>query len=163
MAVWPPTPDPYGRFRSLAEVTAAAQRGERIDVHSATVDDWLRLPGISIHQARSLVALQQAGLTFYAIEDVAAALEVPLHRIQGWAVILRFQYLLPAAQPWQLNANRATPEELQALPALHPDLVAAIISTRAAAPFQDWLDFQQRLGLTGEILGQLLPYLRFRA
>ena len=69
--------DPYYRFGSLAELPIAAELGIKIDVNSATIDDWLRLPGLSIHQARALVALQQAGLELYSIEDLAAALGMP--------------------------------------------------------------------------------------
>lgn len=66
--------DPYYRFQSLAEVALAAELGISIDVNQASVDDWLRLPGLSIHQARQLVQLTQNGVQFYAIEDIAAAL-----------------------------------------------------------------------------------------
>ncbi|MBN3922070.1 MAG: ComEA family DNA-binding protein, partial [Nostoc sp. NMS4] len=49
--------DPYYRLQSGEEIQIAAQLGIRIDANQATVDDWLRLPGLSIHQARSLVEL----------------------------------------------------------------------------------------------------------
>ena len=65
--------DPYYRFRSAFEIAVAADLGVKIDVNQATVDDWLRLPGISIHQANQLVTLSQAGVAFYSISDVAAA------------------------------------------------------------------------------------------
>ena len=52
--------DPYYRFKSAFEIAVAADLGVKIDVNQANVDDWLRLPGISIHQARQLVALSQA-------------------------------------------------------------------------------------------------------
>jgi hypothetical protein len=42
--------DPYYRLQSPAEIAIAATLGMRIDVNQASVDDWLRLPGISIHQ-----------------------------------------------------------------------------------------------------------------
>ena len=40
------------RLRSQGEVDLAAELGFSLDVNQATVDDWLRLPGISIRQAR---------------------------------------------------------------------------------------------------------------
>ena len=42
--------NPYYRFQSPFEIAVAADLGVRIDVNQAGVDDWLRLPGISIHQ-----------------------------------------------------------------------------------------------------------------
>lgn len=65
--------DPYYRLRSFEEVALAAAIGIKIDVNQATVDDWLRLPGISIHQGRSLVQLTSQGVQFYSLDDVAAA------------------------------------------------------------------------------------------
>ncbi|HEY9302535.1 MAG TPA: ComEA family DNA-binding protein, partial [Phormidium sp.] len=64
--------DPYYRFQSLEEVALAASLGIKIDANEATVDDWLRLPGLSIHQARSLVELTRNGIQFHCLEDVAA-------------------------------------------------------------------------------------------
>jgi DNA uptake protein ComE-like DNA-binding protein len=162
MPLLPSAPDPYQRFQSIAELTRAADRGVRIAVHSATVDDWLRLPGLSIHQAKALVYLQQAGLALYSIADLAAALDLPLQRIQGWQPILSFEYHAPESRPLQVNPNQASREELQQIPAIDPALAAAIIEERQTNPYKDLSDFQQRLQLNGALLGELLHYLRFK-
>ena len=52
--------DPYYRLQTNAEIAIAADLGIQIDVNKAKVDDWLRLPGLSIHQARNLVQLCEA-------------------------------------------------------------------------------------------------------
>lgn len=153
--------EPYYRFRSIAELQTAAQQGQIIAVHSATVDDWLRLPGLSIHQAKALVDLQTAGLELYSIEDLAAALEMPLHRIQSWNAILSFEYHHPEAAPLQINPNRATLAELQGI--LAPALAEMIAAERQVGEFQNLRDLQQRLKLDGVALNQLLPYLRFKS
>ena len=62
--------DPYYRLQSGEEIAIAAQLGMRIDANQATVDDWLRLPGISIRQARALSDLTCSGVKFYCIEDI---------------------------------------------------------------------------------------------
>ena len=49
--------DPYYRFQTLAEIAIAVELGITIDANQASIDDWLRLPGFSIHQARSLTKL----------------------------------------------------------------------------------------------------------
>ena len=59
--------DPYYRLQSGEEVRLAAELGIGIDANQATVDDWLRLPGLSIHQGRLLVELSSAGVLFYCI------------------------------------------------------------------------------------------------
>ena len=43
--------DPYYRLQSGEEVRLAAELGMGIDANQATVDDWLRLPGLSIRMS----------------------------------------------------------------------------------------------------------------
>ena len=155
--------DPYYRFQSLAEVALAAELGVSIDVNQASVDDWLRLPGLSIHQARQLVQLTQNGVQFYAIEDIAAALSQPVQRMQPLAAVMQFCYydqesiaLAPA-----FNLNAASVEQLMTIPEMIPSLARNIIRDRIAhGPFQNLADLQQRLNLSGETTQILLPYLR---
>jgi DNA uptake protein ComE-like DNA-binding protein len=154
--------DPYYRFGSLAELPIAAELGIRIDVNLATIDDWLRLPGLSIHQARSLVGLQQAGLELYSIEDIAAALGIPVQRIQPWNLILSFQYRAPELQPLLHNPNLATVEELLQISEIDQSLAELIVGDRTTnGHYQNLGDFQKRLGISGQLLGKLMHYLKF--
>jgi len=155
--------DPYYRFQSLAEVTLAAERGIRIDVNQASIDDWLRLPGLSIHQARQLVQLSQNGVQFYCIEDVAAALSLPLQRMQPLAAVMQFCYYDRESEALgpALNLNVASVEQLMAIPNMTPSLANSIVrDRRAKGPFQNFADLQQRLNLSGDMAQALLPYLR---
>lgn len=87
--------DPYYRFQSWQELAIAGELGLRIEVNQATVDEWLRLPGLSIHQARQLKELSTMGVQFLALEDLAAALNVPVQQIKPWEPILSFTYADP--------------------------------------------------------------------
>jgi len=153
----------YQRFRSLAEVQQAAQRGTRIDVNQATVDDWLRLPTISIHQARLLVQLRQAGVPFYSLDDVAAALDLPRHALQPIAPILQFCYYdpeRPESAP-RLSLNRGTVAQFSQIPGCSMSLAAAIVRERQRGGcYRSHADFQQRLGICPQLMAQLLHYLR---
>lgn len=154
--------DPYYRFQSAFEIAVAADLGVSIDVNQASVDDWLRLPGISIHQARQLVALSQAGVAFYAISDLAAALNLPIQRLQWLAPVLSFQYYDPAAALPSVSINRSTAAELIKISQISPELAAEIVSHREqGGKFTDLVNFQQRLGLSGELIGELMHYLQF--
>jgi DNA uptake protein ComE-like DNA-binding protein len=154
--------DPYYRFGSLAELPIAAELGIRIDVNMATVDDWLRLPGISIHQAKALVSLQQAGLELYSIEDLAAALEMPVQRIQAWSLVLSFQYRAPELQPMLCNPSLDGVTELIQIPGIDVDLAELIVIDRQIhGQYRDLGDLQRRLGLSGAVLGKLMHYLKF--
>lgn len=150
--------DPYYRFRSVAELQRAAAQGQRIDVNQATVDDWLRLPGLSIHQARSLVTLSQSGVSFHCLEDVAAALSLPTQRLQPLAPILQFCYYEPDfAQP--IHLNRATVEQLSQLPAIDRAFAERILDERQQqGPYRNLSDFQQRLQLSHQEIARLMHF-----
>ncbi|MBD2025925.1 ComEA family DNA-binding protein [Leptolyngbya sp. FACHB-711] len=155
--------DPYYRMQSLEEVRLAAALGIRIDVNQASVDDWLRLPGLSIHQARSLVALTQSGVAFHCLEDIAAALNVPLSRLRPLEPVLQFCYYAPDrpdALP-RLNANTATLEELMRLPPIDTALARAIVQHRQSHPYRNLPDLQQRLHLSPQRTADLMHYLFF--
>ncbi|BFM39735.1 ComEA family DNA-binding protein [Synechocystis sp. LKSZ1] len=158
------TSDPLYRFQSLAEVALAAELGVRIEANQATVDDWLRLPGLSIHQARNLVALVDAGMQFLCLEDVAAALSLPLPRLRPLAPILAFTYHDPDSSlaPALCNVNVATLEQLRAIPFIDQTLAELMISNRQQyGQFRHLADLQQRLGLETTLTSQLMYYLRF--
>lgn len=156
--------DPYYRFQSTEEIRQAVALGVRLDVNRAGVDDWLRLPGLSIHQARSLVALAQSGVQFHCIEDIAAALSLPVQRLQPLTPILQFCYYdaesLGEIQP--LNPNTASLEILTQIPLVDLFLARAIVQNRQQyGKYRNITDLQQRLGLSGQLTGDLMHYLQF--
>jgi DNA uptake protein ComE-like DNA-binding protein len=154
--------DPYYRFQSAFDIAVAADLGVQIDVNQAGVDDWLRLPGISIHQARQLVTLSQAGVAFYSISDLAAALNLPISRLQWLAPVLSFQYYDRELALPSVNINRATVADLIEMPPISPELATEIVNCRELdGNFTDLVNFQQRLGLSGESIGELMHYLQF--
>jgi DNA uptake protein ComE-like DNA-binding protein len=156
--------DPYYRLQSGEEIAIAAQLGIRIDANQATVDDWLRLPGLSIHQARSLVELSRIGVKFYCIEDIAAALSIPAPRLEPLKLILNFSYYDDEAlgNPTQINPNTATVENLVKIPYIDASLAQAVVSNRLSAGlYRNLVDFQQRLNLSSDAIAQLMYYLRF--
>ena len=138
----------------------AAQLGLGVDVNQATEDDWLRLPGLSIHQARRLVQLRRQGVAFWAIEDVAAALGLPPAALAALAPALVFRYYPPlegAGHTYDLN--QATTTELLTVPGLSPMWCDRILHQRQQAPFQDWADCQRRCAIPPDLLGQWFHYL----
>lgn len=157
--------DPYYRLQSGDEIQLAAQLGIRIDANQATVDDWLRLPGLSIHQARSLVELSHSGVKYYCIEDVAAALAIPPQRLEPLNPLLIFIYYDHESleRPTQLiNPNTATAEQLATIPFMDISIAQAVVQNRlSAGPYRNLVDFQKRLELPGDAIAQLMYFLRF--
>ncbi|XHX79702.1 MAG: helix-hairpin-helix domain-containing protein [Stenomitos frigidus ULC029] len=155
--------DPYYRFQSVAELTLAASLGVKIDVNQAGIDDWLRLPGISIHQSRSLVELTQSGVQLHCIEDIAAVLSLPVPRLKPLEPVLQFCYYDAAsvATIKPVNANTATVEMLTRIPVVDMYLARAIVANRAVSPYRNLIHLQRRLSLSGEVVSELMHYLRF--
>jgi DNA uptake protein ComE-like DNA-binding protein len=156
--------DPYYRFQTLREIAIAVDLGIRIDVNQATIDDWLRLPGFSIHQARSLVELVRMGIQLYCLEDVAAAISVPVQRFLPYEQILSFAYYdrLSSLNPEKINLNNASIEEILTIPGVNADLAIQIIENQQKdGRYLNIVDFQRRLNLNRELTSQLMHYLQF--
>ncbi|MGJ3250820.1 MAG: helix-hairpin-helix domain-containing protein [Elainellaceae cyanobacterium] len=156
--------DPYYRFQSIEEVQIAASLGVSIDVNQASVDDWLRLPGLSIHQARSLTDLAQSGIQFHCLDDVAAALNMPLHRLRPLEPILRFYYYDKGDRALTIRPvplNTASVDVLMQIPMLKADLAGAIVWERQQrGAYRNLADLQRRLSIPSPIMSDLMHYVR---
>ena len=154
--------DPYYRLHP-EEIPIAAKLGIKIDVNQAGVDDWLRLPGLSIHQARSLVALSQSGVPFHCLEDIAAALNMPIQRLRTLAPVLQFCYYGAESQivPLLINPNTASIEILTQIPAVDLFLARAIVKNRQQGAYKNLAELQRRLALPGQLAAEIMHYLQF--
>ncbi|MFG6095478.1 ComEA family DNA-binding protein [Leptothoe sp. ISB3NOV94-8A] len=156
--------DNYYRFSSVDEVQLGAKLGVRIDANRATVDDWLRLPGISIHQARSLVELSRSGTLLTCWDDVAAITGIGLQHLQAFEGMVQFYYydLDSEVMPRQLLINQASARELTTIPSIDLALAERLVYGRHRyGPYRDWLDLKRRLQLPPNVITELLHYLRF--
>ncbi|MGF1461506.1 MAG: ComEA family DNA-binding protein [Leptolyngbyaceae cyanobacterium] len=153
--------DPFTRLNTIEEVLIAADMGLYIDVNQATADDWLRLPGISIHQAKNLVSLSHQGVVFYALEDIAAALGVPCRHLRPVSPLLRFCYYDNASTvtPAALSINSATIAQLMGLPGMSSPLAERILNERQRSPFMTWSNVHHRLRLSPEQTNEWMHYL----
>ena len=151
--------DPYYRFQSLTEIEIAVQLGIKIDVNQASVDDWLRLPGISIHQARMLVELVQKGVHLVCLEDIAGAIDVPVTRLLPLEPILYFAYYdrLSVLSPQKINLNQASLAQIKQVSLLDDDLAYLVFNEREKnGKYRNFADLQSRLNLDNELIAKLL-------
>ena len=156
--------DPYYRLQSALEIAVAAELGIKFDVNQSSVDEWLRLPGISIHQARSLVELSAAGVQFLCLEDIAAALNVSVQQLKPLEPVLKFCFYDSESvySAPRLNPNMASVEQLAQIPMVDLELAKTVVQNRlVAGSYRNLVDFQQRLSLPGSLTAQLMHYLRF--
>lgn len=154
--------NPALRFESLTEIQMAAALGVSIDANRAGIEDWLRLPGLSIHQARLLHQLSQSGIQFHCTEDIAAALSISHTQVAGWDCLLQFCFYDPEALEGAiaLDLNQAPPESLLKLPGITASLVQGIVTQRQQHPFSNWIDVKTRLQLPAEQIESLMHYLK---
>lgn len=141
---------------------------DKIDVNRATEEDWHRVPLLSEEQGRSLVALRKSGVQFHCLEDLAAALSVPVEQLQPLASMLKFYYYdsvesdvveLNAPQP--VNLNQASIAALTAIPGVDVALALQIVHHRTRQPFKNLTDLHQRLLLNAETVEQIMHYVQF--
>ncbi|MEO0868981.1 MAG: ComEA family DNA-binding protein [Cyanobacteria bacterium J06642_11] len=128
------------------------------------MDDWLRLPGISIHQARSLADLSRMGVPMTCWEDVAAVTGISLQHLQSLGDVVKFYYYDPDSVTTfnKVNVNRANVQELMGIPAMQSVLADRLVFYRQRfGPYRDWVDLKHRLQLPPQTIAALLHYLCF--
>ena len=156
--------NPYYRFQSPEEILIASELGIKIDANIASVDDWLRLPGISIRQARNLVEISNSGLNFLCLEDLAGALGVSVLKIQCWQPILYFAYYSKESfiAPAKTNVNQGNLKQLLTIPNVDESLAKRILIDRESnGNFRHIADLQIRLNLDEDTSYHLMNYLQF--
>jgi DNA uptake protein ComE-like DNA-binding protein/TM2 domain-containing membrane protein YozV len=131
-----------------------------IDVNQASIDDWLTLPGISIHQARSIVQISQSGVQYHDLEDLAAVLGIPAAQLTALSDRLQFCYY-DGPDIDRLDPNRATAAELSRLPGLDANWADRLIQERQNGPYRNLADLQQRVKLPSTLLSDIMHSLQF--
>jgi competence ComEA-like helix-hairpin-helix protein len=151
--------------------------GERLDPNRAPDLELARLPGVGPALAKRIVESRQAGEPYRVPSDL---LRVPgigpatLARIEAFLDLTRPPPApAPSAvgrsppadratgRPEALDLNRATGEELQALPGIGPALADRILAERArVGRFQAVEDLLEVSGIGPATLARLLPLVR---
>jgi DNA uptake protein ComE-like DNA-binding protein len=111
-----------------------------------------------------LVELLGMGVELLSLEDLAAALSVPVARLKAWQPILEFAYYSPESHlaPPKINPNTASIEQLKTLPLISDNLAAAIIKNREEQGlFKNIVDFKGRLSLEAQEISQLMHFFQF--
>ncbi len=156
--------DPYYRLKSISEIAIAAELGLFIDVNQANIDEWLRLPGISIHQARLLVELNQSAVQFLSIDDIAAALNIPVNKLQHFTPLLKFRYYDQESifTPQKININQASLTDILQIPNIEHNLAESIINNRQNyGNYRNIVDLQKRLSIPGQLISKIMHYVIF--
>ena len=137
-----------------------------IDVNRATAEQWRQLPGCSEVMVDQLLRLQQGGVQFSQLGDLAQLLDISESLCEQWGPHLIFRWHGDAPQlqeqtPLDLNAASAT---LLSIKLLWPnERIERLITERRREPFQNLADLQERLCLPPAAVEALIGRVRFGA
>ena len=161
-------PDPVRPLRtassSVQDQTPAPSLA--IDVNRATAEQWRQLPGCSEAMIDQLLRLQQGGVQFSQLEDLAQLLDLSETVCDLWRPHLIFRWHGDApAQPEQsvLDLNAASPRLLASGLAWPDDRLERLIAERRRKPFQHLADLQERLCLPPDVVEALIGRVCFGA
>ena len=161
-------PDPVRPLRtassSVQDQTPAPSLA--IDVNRATAEQWRQLPGCSDAMIDQLLRLQQGGVQFSQLEDLAQLLDLSETVCDLWRPHLIFRWHGDApAQPEQsvLDLNAASPRLLASGLAWPDDRLERLIAERRRKPFQHLADLQERLCLPPDVVEALIGRVCFGA
>ena len=137
-----------------------------IDVNRATAEQWRQLPGCSEVMVDQLLRLQQGGVQFSQIEDLAQLLDISENLCEQWRPHLIFRWhgdapQLPERSPLDLNA--ASPTLLAKTLPWPDERLERLIAERRREPFQNLADLQERLCLPPATVEALIGRVRFGA
>ena len=137
-----------------------------IDVNRATAEQWRQLPGCSELMVDQLLRLQQGGVQFSQIEDLAQLLDLSETLCEQWRPHLIFRWhgdapRLPEQAPLDLNAD--SPRMLASALLWPEDRIQRLIAERRREPFQNLADLQERLCLPPAAVEALIGRVRFGA
>ena len=137
-----------------------------IDVNRATAEQWRQLPGCSELMVDQLLRLQQGGVQFSQIEDLAQLLDLSETLCEQWRPHLIFRWhgdapRLPEQAPLDLNAD--SPKMVASALLWPEDRIQRLIAERRREPFQNLADLQERLCLPPAAVEALIGRVRFGA
>lgn len=137
-----------------------------IDVNRASAEQWRQLPGCSEMMVDQLLRLQQGGVQFSQMEDLAQLLDISESLCEQWRPHLIFRWhgdapQLPEQVPLDLNA--ASPSLLAKTLPWPDERVERLIAERRREPFQNLADLQERLCLPPATVEALIGRVCFGA
>jgi DNA uptake protein ComE-like DNA-binding protein len=155
--------NPRLRLTSARDLRLAGELGMAMDVNRASVDDLLRLPGMSIVEARRIVEGRKRGGPYLSAEELAERAEISAHKVRSVEPLLQFCYYetaLPVAE--RLCVNDATAAELATVEGIYPSLAEQIVRERTArGDYADLAELRERLQLSARVTARLVSRLEF--
>lgn len=147
--------------------------GEKLDPNTASAKDLARLPrGRGL--AEKIIADRSANGSYRSVQDLDRVPGIGPSTLEAWKQLLTLPWsvepavaTVPDAAPRgptgdrRIDPNRATAQELEALPGIGPALAGRIVEWRARhGPFRTAADLEKVPGIGPALLERLRPHLR---
>jgi DNA uptake protein ComE-like DNA-binding protein len=127
-----------------------------VDVDRHGAEALAAVPGVGASLAEAIVASREADGPFGSVDALSRLDGVGPHRLAKLAPFLVATGTpRPPTPPPAVDLNRATAEELEALPGIGPVLAARIVAARAERPFDDVAALQRVSGVGPSLLAKL--------
>ncbi len=155
--------DPQQRLQSDQDMQVAKDLGMGIDINRCSVDDLLRLPGVSIIEARRIVEVRRSGGPFLSAEELHTRADLSSTKVRRLEPLLQFCYYEPTLSlPEILDVNEATAGQLETLEGIDSSLAVRIVQERTAqGDYQNLADLRDRLSLNARVIAKLMNRLTF--
>jgi DNA uptake protein ComE-like DNA-binding protein len=155
--------NPQLRLQSEQDLQTAQDLGFAVDVNRASIDDLLRLPGMSIIEARRIVEERRRGGNYLSPEELHERADISATKLKRLAPLLLFCYYEPATMlPVRLAVNRVSAEQLTQLEGIDAVLAERIVRERdQGGDYRNLEDLRTRLTLSPALVAALLNRLDF--
>ncbi len=155
--------NPQQRLTSEQQMLTARELGMSIDINRCSVDDLLRLPGVTLHEARRIIEIRRSGGPYFSADELQERTDVSWEKIRRLQSMLQFRYYeQKSALPMLLDINSATVSQIAELEGIEPSLASRIVQERdLGGDFANISDLRDRLNLPARIIARLMNRIDF--
>lgn len=155
--------NPEQRLTSEQQMLTARELGMSIDINRCSVDDLLRLPGVTLLEARRIVEIRRSGGPYFSADELQERTDVSWEKIRRLQSMLQFRYYeQKSALPQLLDINSATSNQIAQLEDIEPSLASRIVQERdLGGDFASMTDLRDRLNLPARLIARLMNRIHF--
>lgn len=155
--------NPQQRLTSEQQMLTARELGMSIDINRCSVDDLLRLPGVTLLEARRIVEIRRSGGPYFSADELQERTDVSWEKIRRLQSMLQFRYYEQKSSLLiLLDINSATATQISELEGIEPSLASRIVQERdLGGDFSNISDLRDRLNLPARIIARLMNRINF--
>lgn len=155
--------NPRRRLTSDTDLRLAQELGMGIDINRASIDDLLRLPGMSIIEARRIVEARSSSGPYLSADELVERAEISANKVRNLEALLQFCYYeTTPALTTHCDINDASASELAQIEGISAALADRIVLEREAhGEYASLSELRDRLALPARTVARLVNRLNF--